>query len=196
MKTTTESQLRKVALVLSALVLLQLIWGGMRVLLISDPEPTLPAQASLQVEELRQSARLSEELSRSLAARPLFWQGREMFVPDLGSPKNKGPERAPRNSNIDDVALQGTYSAGEKSGVIITYKDERRRLQPDEVVAGWTFTVLNEEGAIFASGEETKVLALKHAESIPRPKKARKPAPAQDDSKKQNETDNQDETGE
>lgn len=196
MKTTTESKLRNVALVLTAIVLLQLIWGGVKLLLTSDPEPTAPAEGSLQVDEIYQSAQLSEELSQSLDARPVFWQGREKFVPDTGA-RNKREERAPRNSNIDDVALQGTYSAGDKSGVIVSYKDERRRLQRDEAIAGWTFTLLSDEGATFESGRDTKVLPLEHAKSVPvARKKERVPEPAQEDAKQQDESNKPDETGE
>jgi hypothetical protein len=207
MKTTTEMQLRNVALILTAIVLLQWVWGGARLLLTGEPEPTLPAEASLQVEEIRQGTQLSEEMSQSLAVSPIFWLGREKFVPNRGG--NAAPEaKAPRNSNIDDVALHGTYSAGDKSGVIISYKNERRRLQRDEEVAGWTFTLLGEEGAVFESGEQTQVLALEHAKSVPMPKRASKPEPAAEDeekdgkgdkkrnSAKQHETNKQHETGE
>lgn len=198
MKTTTESQLRTVALILTAVVLVQLIWGGVRLLLVSSPEPTAPAEESLQVDEIRQDVQLTEELSQSLAARPVFWQGREKFVPDKGPKGGREPDRAPRNTNIDDVALQGVYAAGDKSGVIVSYKDERRRLQRDEAIAGWTFTLLTDEGATFANGDETKVLALEHAESVPAPKKKPEPnpAPAPNDADKQQETNKQDETGE
>jgi hypothetical protein len=196
MKTTTESKLRTVALVLTALVLLQLVWSGVNLLLTSDPAPTLPAEGSLRVDEIRQSAQLSEELSQGLAARPVFWQGREKFVANKNPGGKRKPDRAPRNSNIDDVALHGTYSAGDKSGVIISYKDERRRLQPDEEVAGWTFTLLSDEGATFESGKETKVLALEHAKSVPVAKRPQVPKQAPDDAEQQDEPNKQDETGE
>jgi len=189
MKTTTETRLRNVALTLTAIVLLQWIWGGARLLMTAEPEPTLPAEASLQVDEIRQSTQLSDEMSQSLAASPVFWQGREKFVPNLESNGAPEPVRAPRNTNIDDVALHGTYSAGDKSGVIISYKDERRRLQRDEEVAGWTFTMLGDDGAVFESGEESKVLALEHAKSVPMPKRAREPEPAPEDAKKEDKSD-------
>jgi hypothetical protein len=196
MKTTTESRLRTVALVLTAIVLLQLVWSGVSLLLTADPEPTAPAEGSLHVDEIRHSAPLSGELSESLAARPVFWQGREKFVPAQVVQGDRKRDRAPRNSNIDDVALQGTYTAGDKSGVIIAYKDERRRLQRDEEVAGWTFTLLSEEGATFESGRETKVLALEHAKSDPAAKRQREPEPAPEIAEQKDESNKQDETGE
>lgn len=206
MKTTTETRLRTVALVLTAMVLLQLVWGGIKLLLTAEPEPTLPAEGSLKVDEIRQSAQSGEALSESLAARPLFWQGREKWVADPNALKIREPERAPRNSNIDEVALKGTFSAGEKSGVIVSFRDERRRLQRDEAIAGWTFTALSDEGATFKSGAETQVLALEHAKSVPMAKRQPEPEPepapdqsnaqdkAQDKDKKRDKADKRDKT--
>jgi len=181
---------------LTVILLLQLLWSGASLILRSDPKSTAPAAGSLQVDEIHQGAPLGEDLSQSLVERPVFWQGRKKFVPEKLSAEASEPERAPRNSNIDNVSLQGTYSAGDKTGVIVSYKDERRRLQRDEEIAGWTFTLLSEEGATFESGEATKVLELEHAKSVPSRKRAKKQEPPAGDAASQQEPKKPSKTGE
>jgi len=195
MKTATELQLRKIALVLTAVVLLQVVWSGGRWLLASDPEPILPAAASLQVEDIRYGAGLDEKLSQEIVSRPVFWQGRQAYTPPADSGDTGEPEPPPRNSEIDGVALQGVYAAGTTSGVIVSYKGERHRLQPDESVAGWTFTMLNGNGAVFTYGGENKELLLEHALSVPVPKEKHKKSPKPQETNPE-ETNNQDKTGE
>jgi hypothetical protein len=191
MKTAVEAQLRKVALGLTALVLLLVVWGGARLLLKSEPEPIVPAKASLQVDELKFGTSLNEELPGDIVSRPVFWQGRQPYTPDE-TVAESAPEKPQRNSNIDAVALQGVYTVGDKSGVIVAYKDERRRLQLDESIAGWTFTMLNGAGAVFENGGERKELPLEHALSGPAPKtKAENKSetrPQSDNSNKQDNT--------
>lgn len=188
MKTTAELQLRKIALVLTAVVFLQLVWSGVRLLLVSTPEPILPTESSLQVDDIRFGAGLGEDLAQAIVSRPVFWQGRQAYTPSADSGDTEKQEKAPRNSEIDGVALQGVYQAGTKSGVIVSYKDERQRLQPDETVAGWTFSKLNGNGATFTYGGASKVLLLEHARSVPTPKKKHEKPPKPEATTKQDKT--------
>jgi hypothetical protein len=169
MKTTTELQLRKIALGLTAVLLLQVVWSGVSLLLATDPEPILPAADSLQVDDLQFGAALDEELSQEIVSRPVFWRGREAFTPAAATGETDKPKK-PRNTEIDGVTLQGVYSTGEQSGVIVSYKDERHRLQPDEEIAGWTFTSLTGAAATFTYGSESKEIPLEHALVAPAPK--------------------------
>ncbi|MEZ5501598.1 MAG: hypothetical protein R3E50_02665 [Halioglobus sp.] len=188
MKTATELQLRKIALVLAGILLLQLVWSGVSLLLVKEPEPVVPAEASLQVDEIRYQNGHTDELAMDMVSRPVFWQGRQRYFPPPEPTDPGEPEKPARNSNIDAVALQGIYSAGNKSGIIISYKDERHRLQPDESVGGWTFIGLGGDGAIFASGSDRKELPLEHALSGPSPKADIEETPRPDKSDKQDKT--------
>lgn len=192
MKMSTELQLRKIALGLTAVVLLQIVWSGARLLLVSDLEPILPAESSLQLDDIRYGAGLSEELSQDIVSRPVFWQGRQAYTPVSGDTGKL--EKPPRNSDIDGVALQGVYSAGAKSGVIVSYKDERHRLRLDESIAGWTFSTLSGNGAIFTYGSERKELPLEHALPAPAQKVKSQKSPKPEEPKE--ELNNQDKTGE
>ncbi len=188
MNMSAELQLRKIALGLTAVVLLQIVWSGARLLLASDLEPILPAESSLQVDEIRYGAGLSEEMSQDIVSRPVFWQGRQAYTPPAASGDATEPEKLPRNSEIDGVALQGVYAAGAESGIIVSYKDERHRLRLDESIAGWTFSELNGNGAVFTYGSERQELPLKHALPGPAPKVKSKKSPKPEEPNKQDKT--------
>lgn len=189
MKTSAEKQLGKVALALTAVALVQLVWSGIRLLTISEPEPIAPAAESLQVDDIRQSPALGEEPSQYLGARPLFWEGRQAFVPSADTPQVSEAQKVPANTNIDQVALRGVYSSGGESGVIVDYKGERQRLRKNESIAGWTFTTLGDDGPVFESGEELRVLELKHARSAPAPAKPQAATPPTQDKASQSSRD-------
>ncbi len=197
MKTTTELQLRKIALGLTVIILLQLVWSGASLLLLSDPEPILPAADSLQVDDLHFGAALDEDMSQDIVSRPVFWQGRAAYTAGAESVDSGKPEK-PRNSDIDGVTLLGVYSVGDVPGVIVSYREERHRLQPDESVAGWTFTSLNGNAAIFTYDSDTRELSLEHALVAPAPKEKPEQAPKEkpEQAPKPKEINKQDKTGE
>ena len=196
MKTPTELQLRKVALVLTGAVVLVAFWSGASLLLLSEPEPILPAAASLQVDEVKYAAPLSAEESREMVARPIFWQGREVYTPPAAAPKKNKAGKQKKNTDIDDVELHGMYAADGVSGVIVSYKNERQRLQLDESVAGWTFTMLSDAGAVFENGEDVRELPLEHATPAPSKKQNKEKKEKKAEIVEPDETLQQDETGE
>ena len=181
MRTSAESQLRKIAFGLTAVILVQVVWSGIRLWTVSAPDPLPPATESLQVDLIWQSPPLAEEQSQELAMRPLFWEGRQAFIPGTDDAPVNEPRKRRGNSNIDDVALQGVYTSGNRTGVIVDYKGKQHRLLQNESVAGWKFTQLGGDGPVFESGRESRVLELVHARSVPAPVKQRVPAPAEHD---------------
>ncbi|MBK6511003.1 MAG: hypothetical protein IPG64_14180 [Haliea sp.] len=163
MKTGTESYLWTVAQVITALVLLQIVWSGVGLLLMSDPDALLPAESSLQVGEIRYDMGLDSESARDLASRPIFWQGRQAYTP--AEPVESVVLTESRASAaINEVEIIGVYTGAEQSpGVIISYRGERRRLRPGDAVEDWEFTHVNQNEATFQSGGEKRALILKHA---------------------------------
>jgi hypothetical protein len=91
------------------------------------------------------------------------------------------------------------YAADGISGVIVSYKNERQRLQLDESVAGWTFTMLSDAGAVFENGEEVRELPLEHANPGPSKKQNKENKEKKEkkaESVEPDQTIQQDETGE
>ena len=72
-------------------------------------------------------------------------------------------KEAQRNPAIDDVKLLGIYTGGNKSGAIISFKDERRRLPLRDSIEGWKLVKLEPNKATFESGGNIETLPLEHA---------------------------------
>lgn len=176
MKNATELQLRKFALVLTALVVLQLLWAGIRLLVLAEPEAIVPAESSLQAGGLLYGAQQGEGLSEDLVVRPVFWKGRTAYVPDQPEEPEPEPINNSGSSAINKVRLLGVYTADTDSGVIIAYNGERSRLLLDESIGDWTLTMLSADGAVFESGEDIRTLQLEHAAPAAGKSKARKKA--------------------
>jgi len=163
MKTGAELYLWKTAQLLTALVLLQLVWSGARLLLMSDPEPLVPAESSLQVGEIRYDTGLDRDTAPNLVARPLFWPGRQPYTPTL-SLESVVQTDSRASGSINDVELLGVYAAAQQSpGIIVAYKGERRRLRQGDLLEDWKFVLLRDNEATFESGKERRVLTLQHA---------------------------------
>lgn len=194
MKNVSELQLRKLALILTAIVVLQLLWSGLRLLLTSEPDPIYPAQASLRVDGVLTSLQPGDELSRALVSRPLFWQGRKAYVPDAQE-EIEEPVDARASKAINQVTLQGVYT-GTVPGIIISYNGERRRMRLGESVEDWKFIQLLPEGAVFRSGNSKRTLNLEHAFSAPVPAEDVPAAGAPAAANKQGSNDQNETTGE
>lgn len=165
MRNTVESRLRSVALALTLILLLQVVWSGTRLLFLSDPEPIAPAASALTIEAPGYRADLDAGATPDLVARPLFWAGRQPFVPVVASEPEPEQEAEPEvdDSAIEGLKLLGVYAAGPNSGIIVSDGKERRRLNINDSVGGWKFTLMSADGAIFEKGDETRLLRLEHA---------------------------------
>lgn len=168
MKNTTELQLRKLAIIMTAIFVLLVLWSGLRLLLTSEPDPIYPAEASLRVDGVLFGAAPDGEFSRALVSRPLFWQGRKVYVPDTSEEVIEEPVEARGSKAIDEVTLQGVYT-GTFPGIIISFNGERRRMRLGESVEDWKFIQLLPEGAVFRSGKSKRTLDLEHAHSVSKP---------------------------
>ena len=164
-----DSGLRKLAVALTSLLALQLVWSGARLALVSEPEPIMPAETSLQGKSVA-FAVLGEAQAAVIRSRPLFWKGRQPYVEDEAGGAAVVETRPTDKSSIRGVKLLGVYAAGPNSGIIVLINGERRRLGIDDSIGDWTFTMMSSDGAIFESGGDSKVLQLEHA--VPTGKKS------------------------
>ena len=173
MKNAMGHKLKLTAIALSVLLLLQLLWGGARLLLLSVPEPVLPANTVLRPGVV--NYQLPIIAAGEIVARPLFWRGREAFayVPTDGAEE----EPVSTGGSIEGVKLLGVYT-GDAPGVIVKLKGKRYRVSQGEKLEGWTLSQANTEGATFQNGGKSKTIDLQHA--IPSasagPKKPKRPS--------------------
>lgn len=161
MSNPLEVYLRKGALVLTVLLALQLAWSAARLVLLEAPEPIPPADSALRIEAILESDTPASAETPELVSRPLFWPGREPFVP-VEEVEEPEPAQPAGNAETLDLKLLGVYSAGANSGIIVQHKGERRRVLLDESVDGWRFILMSGDGAVFKNGDETRTLLLEH----------------------------------
>lgn len=158
-----EVQLRKAAILLTVVLLLQLLWSGARLMLLSEPEMKVPAEASLNVDGVLFGSSGEEIQPDDLVTRPVFWSGRQVHVESGDTEATTVVERPRGSSAIDNVELMGIYAGGGNAGIIVSYKGERRRLKKKDSIEDWTFTMYSADSAVFESGGERRVLNLEHA---------------------------------
>lgn len=176
------AQLRGVAIGVTGLLLLVLLWGGGRVLFLPAPEPHLPAESSLRVAGVA-GAEQAQELATDLTERPLFWYGRKPYEPPAAEVVvSEAPEEVLEMA-IDEVQLVGVLGAGDQSGIIVTHAGASRRLALDDEIEGWSFVGLSDDGARFASEGRTRVLTMEHAAPSAPPKRKDKSSADKSDKK-------------
>ena len=161
MANTTERQLRAFALILTAILLLQFLWSGLRLLQTTAPQSIHPAAASLQVDDIEYGLNAGDESPQALVNRPLFWEGRHAYVSDLAKDTTT-PVDVRGSAAIDQITLRGLYTGG----IIISYQGQGRRLRLGESVEDWKLMELRPGAAVFRSGEDSRTVKLKYAFSV------------------------------
>ena len=164
MKGDFEHRLKNAVYAVTGLLLVLAVWGGVRLLFLSEPEPVAPAAASLQVEVVKYPES-SVEANGEIVQRPLFWQGRRppesnLLIEIVDANAEAG---ADADNELEKIKLLGVYG-GDTPGVIILYEGKQQRVALNESVAGWTLLDVIPDGAMFNSGQGFKVLDLKHAD--------------------------------
>ena len=160
MKNTAEQKLKLAAIGLSGLLILQLLWGGARLLLVSEPDPVAPVGSALQSGLINYRAPAPTAASEVIG-RPLFWQGRKAFVYDPSFDTVEDGSGVPASDDINKMKLVGIYS-GDNSGVIVMLRGKRHRVSVNESLEGWTLSLMSTDEAVFENGGESRTIELQH----------------------------------
>lgn len=148
------------AMILTALLLLQLLWGVGRLVFLSEPEPVLPADAVLLASYVKHREPAPE--AREIVDRPLFWRGRKAFAYEPPADVVEENPAQPGSANIQKVKLLGAYS-GATPGVIVAFNGKRQRVSINESLEGWTLRSVNANQAVFENGDSSHTVDLQHA---------------------------------
>ena len=160
MQNVAEQKLKSAVAVVTALLLHQLLWGGGRLLFLSEPEPVLPVESALQPGVVNYQG--PAPVAGEIVGRPLFWRGRKAFVyvptAESGEEESESADSGP----IERVKLLGIYTA-ETPGVIVMLKGERYRVSQGEKLEGWTLSMMSADEVTFENGDQSRVIELQHA---------------------------------
>jgi pyruvate/2-oxoglutarate dehydrogenase complex dihydrolipoamide acyltransferase (E2) component len=153
----TERRLELLLLLLLALLLLLVVYGVLRLALLSAPATVLPAADTLEVGNIAPRFQPDAADSSEIRSRPLFWPGRRPQEAVAASPEQ--PEKT--NSELKGVKLVGVFGAGDSAGIIVQGKNGKRRLLVGQEMDGWELASVNSNEVTLTRSGETRSLLLK-----------------------------------
>ena len=153
----TERRIELVALLLLLFLVLQLIYGGSRLALLSNPKAILPAADSLRVSDTHSQQRITMEQRSEIRDRPLLWPARRPFVAPAVVPNVKAPDPKP----FEGFQLVGLFGTGDDVGTIVSLKGKAQRLRLGEKIGDWKLESVGINEVVFSSGSQQQTLVLK-----------------------------------
>ena len=155
----SERRIELVAVVLTSVLLLQLLYSALRLSVLSEPESIAPASDVMAVGDPMAVELVSAELSEELRARPLFWSSRRMQVGESGV-SSQVKKTAASKSKLGKIKLVGIFGGGESAGIIAWVNGKKRRILLGENVEGWSLDSVARNEAVFVDGARRETLIL------------------------------------
>ena len=156
-----ERHLELAALVCTALLILLVLFFALKLAFLAEPEPYLPAPASLVVGTAEAGDVVTAQMSNEINARPLFFPSRrplESVVAPVVVDKSAG-----NKNELAKLKLLGVFGGGESAGVIVLADGKKQRLLIGESVKGWKLQSVDLSEAQFASGGKLETLVLQYS---------------------------------
>jgi hypothetical protein len=133
-----------VVLGLSLVLLLQLIYSGVSLAMLSEPEAVAPIFGGTEDMQLAAVERVTEVQRDEMSARPLFSVTRQPPATQASEATAKGRRQ------LRDVELLGVFGSGGTAGVIALVEDRQQRILLGEDVQGWTLEAVHPDRVEFA----------------------------------------------
>ena len=131
----TADNLRKVALGLTLVLGIQLLWGGASLILSGPPEPRMPAPDSLGPVWLELPP--YGVASNEIVERPLYWKGRQKKLPGSAPAAQKPAAKPKARPTADEIdLLQGLIQ--DDLADLVTLLGDR--------IAGWPSVARLQQG--------------------------------------------------
>ena len=165
-----ERRIEFVILLLGLLLILQLVYGGAYLALLSTPDVVLPAADSLQVSSSQPRKTITSQQSNEIRDRPLLWVARRPVVASSVS-----AAESPKPAEFKGFKLVGLFGTGDAVGVIASSKGKTQRLGIGGTLDEWTLKSVGVNEAVFSSGSRQETLVLQPASIIISADKAKKP---------------------
>jgi len=161
----SERRVELVALVLGLLLFMQLVFSGLRLLLLPEPAPVAPSadllevgQSGLPVADEGERAAVDSQVIR---ARPLFWSSRLPADPTEEQAPEVAEVETTEVSDLKEVHIVGIFGVGEDAGIITLVKGKKQRILLGEEIEGWTLDAIKPDRAILKNKGRTQGLQLK-----------------------------------
>jgi type II secretory pathway component PulC len=157
----SERYLELAAVVVTLLFLLLVVFSGLRLSMLAEPEARPPAPESLVVADAMITGAVTGEMRNEINARPVFFPSRR---PLSAAPPPPVVDKTTANkSELDKVQLLGVFGGGETAGVILLVEGKKQRLSVGEAVKGWKLKTVDLNEAQFSSGGKLETLVLQYS---------------------------------
>jgi hypothetical protein len=155
----SERRIELVAVALTVVLLVQVLYSILRLSNLSEPESIAPALDVMIASDPIAIELVSAELSEELRARPLFWPSRRTRENEA-VPASAAKKTSARKTELDKVKLVGIFGAGESAGIIALVRGKKQRILVGEAVEGWSLDSVARNEVVFSDGRRRKVLIL------------------------------------
>lgn len=153
-----ERRVELVALLITLLLLLQLVYSVVRLNFLEQPEAIKPAlEVAGGTDDLRIEP-VTEAASQEIRSRPLFWPSRR---PESVVVEEVVVETTAPSTELDKLRLVGIFGAGDSAGIITLVQDKKQRILLGEEISGWKLDAIAADHAVFTSGGQTRRAPLK-----------------------------------
>ena len=153
-----ERLIELITIVVLACLLLQLLFSGVHLIMLSKPDAIQPSLEGIADTRLLSAEVVDADLSNEIRTRPLFWSSRRPVQPVAVSAEVV--DKPESQGGLDKMKLVGLFGSGEKVGIIALVKGKKRRILLKEDVEGWTLDSVERNEAIFTNGPRREKLIL------------------------------------
>lgn len=154
---SVERRVELVAIGLSLTLLLQLLYSGVRLAMLAEPDPVSPSLAGIEDMQPVAVERVTAAQRDEVGARPLFSITRR--PPSVSATDDS---KAARRSQLKNVELLGVFGSGGTAGVIALVEDKRQRILLGEELQGWTLDAVHPDRVEFVRQGRRATLPLRH----------------------------------
>jgi len=163
----SERRVELLALLLTLVFFLILLFSVASLIISSHPVPKLPSADSLVGSELRRLGVVSPQHSIAVRARPVFWPSRRPVV-DAPVEVVKADKPKVKKSELDKVKLLGIFGVGESTGIIALVQGKKKRILQGGKVVGWTLDSIDGDQAVFVESGQVQNLTLERLAVVAR----------------------------
>ena len=162
----TERRVELVALILTVLLLVQLLYSIASLAFSQQPKSKLPSADTLVIGELARYDVMTPQQSADVKARPVFWETRRPVSAEAKAVKVVEKPKAQKNE-LDKVRLLGIFGVGDSAGVIALVQGKKKRILQGDKMVGWTLESISTDHVVFTdSGKSQKLMLIRSKDPV------------------------------
>ncbi len=158
-----ERQMLLAAVVITAILVLAVLVALLVSLRSEVPEPVLPARDATRAQAVAAISPLGAEPRQAMLERPLFWSSRRPLAPVEET--DEPVDEAQVADELKNLIVLGLFSDGDNGGMIVRFKQQRKRVAVGESIAGWELASVGAGKVTMTRGERRSDVPLKREDA-------------------------------